>query len=402
MGPENGLNRALPRKTAVTFVLLLGLVSLLADLTYEGARSISGPYLALLGASATAVGIVAGLGEFVGYGLRLVSGYVADRTSRYWAVTVLGYIVNLFAAPLLALASRWETAALLLVCERVGKGIRTPARDAMLSHATKHMGRGWGFAVHEALDQIGAVLGPLVVALVLALRGQYQFAFAILAVPALGAIGVLLLARKLYPRPRDLEVSPPEVQPAGLERTFWLYLAAVALVAVGYTDFPLIAYHFERAAILPASWVPLFYATAMGIDALAALLFGWLFDRLGLVMLVTAVLLSSLFAPLVFLGGAAVALLGTALWGVGMGAQESIVRAAIAEMVPSDRRGSAYGIFNAGYGLFWFVGSAIMGLLYDRSLPLLIGLSVGAQLAAVPVLVLVGRSLSSPSRRLVP
>ncbi len=309
--------------------------------------------------------------------------------------------MNLLAVPLLALASRWETAALLLVCERLGKAVRTPARDAMLSHATKHLGRGWGFGIHEALDQTGAVLGPLAVALVLAMKGQYQVAFAMLVVPALGAIAVLLLARKLYPRPRDLEPAAPELQPRGLERTFWLYLVAVALMAVGYTDFPLIAYHLEREAIVPATWVPLYYAMAMGVDALAALLFGWWFDRLGLAVLVVVVLLSSFFAPLVFLGGAVIALLGMALWGVGMGAQESIVRAAIAEMVPGDRRGSAYGIFNAGYGLFWFVGSAIMGMLYDRSLPLLIGFSVVVQLGAVPVLVLVSRSLSGPSHRVV-
>jgi MFS family permease len=392
---ELGADKVLGRSTAITFVVFLGVVSLFADLTYEGARSISGPYLAVLGAGATAVGIVAGLGELIGYGFRLVSGYIADRTGRYWGVTILGYAVNLLAVPLLALAGRWEVAALLMIMERLGKAIRTPARDAMLSHATQRIGRGWGFGLHEAMDQIGAVLGPLIIAGIVAAQGQYQAAFGVLLIPALCALGVLLLARRLYPRPRDFDVAPPKLEPRGLRHAFWLYLGAVALIAAGYVDFPLIAYHFERTAIVASPWIPLFYALAMGVDALAALLFGWLFDRIGLSVLIVVALLSSLFAPLVFLGGAALALLGMVLWGVGMGAQESIIRAAVADMVPSDRRGAAYGLFNTGYGLFWFIGSATMGLLYDWSLPLLILFSVSTQLGAIPVLVLVSKRVSS-------
>jgi len=375
--------------TALKFVVLLGVVSLFADMTYEGARSITGPYLAVLGASATVVGLVAGFGELIGYGLRLVSGYLSDRTGRYWAITLVGYAVNMLAVPLLALAGNWEIAALLIVAERTGKAIRTPARDAMLSHATSEIGRGWGFGLHEAMDQIGAVLGPLIVAAVLYVRGDYQTGFVLLLIPALLALGVLVAARLIYPHPGELEVDIPAPATRGFSRVFWLYLAAVGLIAAGYADFPLIAYHFEKAATVSASWIPIFYAIAMGVDALAALVFGWLFDRFGLTILVVVALLSALFAPLVFLGGFALALLGMALWGIGMGAQESIMRAAIAGMIPPDRRGTAYGVFNTGYGVFWFAGSALMGVLYDRSLPLLIVFSVIAQLAAIPLLLLV-------------
>jgi MFS family permease len=382
----------LTKGTALRFVVLLGVVSLFGDMTYEGARSITGPYLAVLGASATVVGIVAGFGELIGYGLRLVSGYLSDRTGRYWAITLMGYAVNMLAVPLLALAGNWPLAALLIIAERTGKAIRTPARDAMLSHATSEMGRGWGFGLHEAMDQIGAVLGPLIVALVLYLQGGYATGFALLLIPALLALGVLLAARLLYPHPRDLEVDVPAPATRGFPRLFWLYLAAVALIAAGYADFPLIAYHFEKAATVSASWIPIFYAIAMGVDALAALVFGRLFDRLGLTVLVVVALLSALFAPLVFLGGFALALLGMALWGIGLGAQESLMRAAIGGMVPPDRRGTAYGVFNTGYGVFWFAGSALMGVLYDASLPALIAFSVAAQLAAIPVLLLVSRS----------
>ena len=204
-----------PGASALKFVVLLGVVSLFADMTYEGARSITGPFLALLGASGTAVGLIAGLGELIGYSLRLASGYLADRTGRYWAITLVGYGLNMLAVPLLALAGRWEVAAALIICERMGKAIRTPARDAMLSHATHRVGHGWGFGLHEALDQAGAVVGPLAVAGVLVAGGGYQAAFAMLLVPAAITLGLLLLARWLNPRPRDLEPITPRTTAGG-------------------------------------------------------------------------------------------------------------------------------------------------------------------------------------------
>ena len=379
----------LSKQSALKFVVLIGVVSLFADMTYEGARSITGPYLAVLGATGTIVGVVAGFGELVGYGLRLVSGYISDRTGRYWPITLVGYVINMLAVPLLALAGSWPLAALLMIAERAGKAIRNPPRDAMLSHATQEMGRGWGFGIHEALDQIGAVLGPLIVTAVLYSKGSYQTGFAVLLVPALLALSVLLAARLLYPRPRDLETIFPELETKGFSRKFWLYLVAASLVGAGYVDFPLIAYHFEKASVVSDNWIPVFYAVAMGVDALAALLFGYLFDRIGFSILITVAFVSAFFAPLVLLGGFYLALVGMGLWGVGMGAQESIMRAAIAEMVPANRRASAYGIFNAGYGLLWFLGSALMGFLYDVSISYLILFSVAAQLASVPVFLFV-------------
>lgn len=378
--------KGMTKRTALKFVILLGVVSFFADMTYEGARSITGPYLAVLGAGATAVGVVSGFGELIGYGLRLFSGYFADRTGRYWAVTVIGYGINLLAVPLLVLTQHWETAAVLIVAERMGKAIRTPARDAMLSHATHEMGRGWGFGLHEAMDQIGAMLGPLIVAAVLYFREGYRTSFAILLIPAILALGVLGAARWLYPRPRDLELAPPDLRTEGFPRVFWIYLSAVALIAAGYADFPLIAYHFERVGSVPDSWIPVFYAVAMGVDALAALLFGVLFDKAGFSVLIVSAFFSSLFAPLVFLGSFSLALVGVALWGVGMGAQESVMRAAVAGMAPPQRRGAAYGVFNAGYGIFWFLGSALMEMFYDYSIPALIVFSVVMQLASIPLL----------------
>jgi MFS family permease len=381
---------------ALRFILLVGAVSLFADMTYEGARSITGPYLAVLGASATAVGFVAGFGELIGYAVRLASGYLSDRTGRYWAVTIFGYCVNLLAVPLLALAGSWEAAAALIVLERMGRAIRTPARDAMLSHAAGHTGLGWGFGLHEALDQTGAVLGPLALGAVLYFGGGYRVGFAVLLIPALLALSVLLAARLLYPRPRDFELSGPALEGRGLPSSFWVYLAAVALIAAGYADFPLIAYHFGKAEVIAPAWIPVLYAVAMATDAIAALALGRLFDRIGLATMVLATIGSLLAAPLAFLGGPTAAVVGMALWGVGMGAQESVMRAAIAQIAPAERRGTAYGVFNALYGAAWFAGSVLLGALYDWSVPTLVAASMLLQAAALPVLLWLVRSNRGP------
>ena len=385
------------RAVALRFVVMIGVVSFFADMTYEGARSIGGPYLAVLGASATAVGIIAGFGELVGYGLRLVSGRLSDRTGEYWPITLFGYFIQMLSVPLLALAGRWEVAAFLIVVERTGKAIRNPPRDVMLSHATKEIGHGWGFGLHEALDQFGALVGPLVVAAVLAARGEYRIAFAALLVPAILTLVLITTARFLYPRPRDLEADPPNVETQELPRTYWIYMVGAALVAAGFADFSLVSYHFETAATVPNTWIPIFYAIAMAVSGVGSLVFGRLFDRWGIGVLIPLTILSSLFAPLVFLGGFSVALVGMALWGLGMGVHESIMAAAVASMVPTNRRGSAYGIFNTGYGLFWFVGSALMGILYDVSLTALIAFSVVVELAAIPVFIAVSRRYRTPT-----
>ncbi|MDR5695994.1 MAG: MFS transporter [Armatimonadota bacterium] len=386
------------KQVALRFILLLGIVSLSADVTYEGARSIAGPFFALLGASATAVGMIAGLGELAGYGLRLISGYLADRTKQYWAVTLVGYGLNLFAVPLLALAGRWELAALLFIAERVGKGIRTPARDAMLSHAAATVGRGWGFGLHEMLDQVGAVLGPLVVAAVLYTSGSYRLAFGALLVPALVALVALGVARAQYPHPRDLETTAGGLEARGLPRAFWVYLIAVGFIAAGYVDFSLMAYHFKLRSVAPENWIPVFYAIAMGVDALGALLFGRMYDRAGIGVLTAVPVLSALAAPLVFLGGQGAAWGGVILWGMGIGVQESVMRAAVGGMVGVEKRGSAYGLFNAAFGVFWFLGSALMGMLYDVSLRSLVGFSILTQLAAIPPLLLTAKQFRSAHR----
>src|SRR5712691_2768168 len=378
-------NGVLPRGRAIVFIVFLGVVSLFGDMTYEGARSITGPYLGLLGVTATTIGIVSGFGELMGYGARLASGYLGDRTGRYWAVTIVGYLLNLFAVPLLALAGAWQIAVVLIVAERTGRGIRSPVRDAMLSHAASQTGLGWGFGLHQALDQFGAVLGPLVVSLVLFVGSGYQTAFAWLVIPALLSMAVLLAARFLFPRPHDFELTPPPLERQELAPVFWIYIVAVAFIAAGYADFPLIAYHFDKAQIMPAAWIPILYAIAMGVDGVAALVLGSLFDRIGIRTMILATVASAAAAPLVFLGDFPLAVLGMACWGVGTGAQDSIMRATVSRLAPQHRRATAFGIMNAVYGVAWFAGSVLLGVLYDLSIGAVVLASALLQAAALPI-----------------
>jgi MFS family permease len=381
----DGSVRDLGRRSAIGFVILLGTVSLFADVTYEGARSIAGPYLATLGASAIAVSLAAGSGELVGYGIRLFSGLLTDRSRRYWAITIIGYLINLTAVPLLAFAGNWPFAVALMIAERTGKAIRTPARDAMLSHATQATGRGFGFGLHEAMDQTGAVIGPLALTLVVGGQQGFRTGFAWLAIPAVLSVLTLVAARYFYPHPAALEVKTTELGPKALPSTYWIYLAAAALIAFGYADFPLIAYHFERTQTVSDPAIPAFYALAMLSAALSALIFGRLFDRIGLWANMIAALLASLFALFVFYGGFAGGLVAMVLWGIGMGTQDSILRAFVAEIVVPERRGGAYGVFGAVYGLAWFAGSALMGVLYEPALWALVAGSMLCQWAAALV-----------------
>jgi MFS family permease len=392
---------------AVGAVVLFGIVSLFADVTYEGARSLNGQYLGFLGASAVIVGVASGAGEFLGYALRFAFGYLSDKTGQYWLVTFVGYLINLLAVPTLALVGRWELAVGLIFAERIGKAVRNPARDSLLSHAATRVGVGWGFGLAEALDQIGAVVGPLVVAGVFFFRGNgqaadlgtYHTGYAILLIPALAALGCLGLARIRYPQPSDLESKSPRFGTQGFSRSYWYLLAAAGLVAAGFADFPLIAFHLERTSVAPAQWIPVAYSLAMGVDALTAIIAGRLYDRLGLPVLVVAFAGAALFAPLAFSGSLPMGLVGVGLWGVGMGAQESIMKAAVTNLVPAERRGTAFGLFHTSFGVFWLLGSALMGILYDQAVVYLVAFSVLVQLAAIPLFVLAARQTRNSGSR---
>jgi MFS family permease len=382
------------RRRAVVFIVLIGCVSLFADMTYEGARGIAGPFLGALGASAVAVGFVAGFGEFLGYGVRYFSGRAADRRGRYWPIMIAGYLVNLLSVPLLALAGSWPVAMTLLIAERVGRAIRAPIRGAMLSHAASRTGAGWGFGLHTALDQTGGMMGPLLIAGLLALDQGYHRSFAVLLLPALISLAILAAARLAYPDPRDLELRADRADPtawSGFDRTFRLYTVAAALTAAGFVDFALAAFHLTRARVTPPAWIPLLYALAMAAEGIAALALGRLLDRFGRIVAPAGIAVAALAAPLFFLGGAIPAGIGAALWGVGTATQDTVLHALLARHVPQDRRATAYGLFDALRGGAWLLGSIVLGLLYAASLWALVGLSLALQLAGVLVLSGMGR-----------
>jgi MFS family permease len=377
-------------------IILLGIVSLFGDITYEGARSVAGPYLATLGASASVVGLVAGIGEFFGYALRLASGYLADRTRAYWPLTFIGYGL-LLSIPLLAVAGYWQLAAVLIILERIGKAIRSPARDTMLSYAAKGVGRGWGFAVHEALDQIGAIIGPIVFSLVLLFHGDYHEGFTLLWIPALLSLVVLAIARKKVPSPQKLE-APDEAGKQGdkgkLPRVFWFYTIFTLVSVAGFANFQLISYHLHVEGIVPDAQIPMIYAIAMGVDALAALVVGKTYDRIGLISLLAVPLLTLTIPFLAFSRSYNLVLMGIVLWGMVMGIQETIMRAAIADLTSVERRGFAYGVFNTALGAGWLLGGALMGPLYELSINYLILFAVITELISIPLFFLVKRAAS--------
>ncbi len=383
-------------KLAFRFVLIIGIVNFFADVTYEGARSIIGPFLGSLGASATIVGVVAGLGEMAGFGLRSVTGYFADKTHKYWTLAFVGYAINMFAVPAMALAGNWPMTAGLVIAERTGRAIRKPAMDSMLSQAGHFIGQGWVFGINEALDQTGATLGPLITAYVLYRHGGYRHAFAVLLISAVLCLVTLFVAWFLYRRPYEWQARPArQLSGKGFSKSYWLYMAAGALIAAGFADFSLIAFHFQKTATVPQGMIPVFYAIAMATGAIASLIFGKLLDKFGLPILLLAFGVPAFFAPLVFLDGIRPALAGMILWGLGMGAQDSCLKAVLANIVPPEKRGTAFGVFDTGFGIAWFAGSAIMGALYDKSIPALVAFSVVSQLLALPVMAVANRQKES-------
>lgn len=375
------------------FIILLGIVSLFSDVTHEGASSIRGAYLSLLGASAATIGFVSGLGELVGYSLRFVFGVLTDKTKKYWMMTLLGYTIDLLAVPALALVHEdgWIVACFLLVLERMGKAIKKPAKNTIMSFAASQEGAGKSFAIQEALDQIGAFLGPVLLYVVMLLKQGsayevYATCFAVLAIPAFLTLGLLFFAKYKFPNPENFEPEPEEVVPFKLKPSFLLYIAAISLFAFGFIDFSLITMHVAKLQLLGDSQLPLLYAGAMIVDAFAALFFGKLYDTKGIRALVSSTAISALFALFVFGFRMTWAIiLGVCLWGIGMGAQESILKAVVTNILPKQNRASGYGIFEFSFGVFWFLGSWLMGVLYDFSMPLLILVSIVGQLAAIPL-----------------
>ncbi|MCH4155694.1 MAG: MFS transporter [Muribaculaceae bacterium] len=385
---------------AMAFIILFGMVSMMSDVVHEGAASIHGAFLSLLGASAGTIGFVSGLGELTGYSLRYVFGRITDRTRSYWPMTIIGYALDIIAVPALALVGPhgWIAACVLLIVQKMGKAIKKPAKDTILSFAASQEGVGKSFAIQEMLDQIGAFLGPLLLYVVMLLKTSgstyqiYSFCFAVLAIPGAITLILLFITRRNFPHPEKFEPEPKEYVPFLMRRQFILYIAGISLFAFGFVDYSMVAMHIARTwcvvqtSFINATTLPLLYSGAMLIDAVAAMVFGIMFDRRGSRALVLSTLLSAPAAILIFAAHSVAALLvGLALWGIGMGAQESVLKAAVTTMVPKSSRATGYGLFECSFGIFWFLGSWLIGILYDFSIPVMVSVSLVAQLAAIPL-----------------
>ena len=382
-------------KKAFLFLLLLGFISLLSDFTHEGARSIYGPYLGLLGVSAFMVSFTSGFGELIGQAFRLITGPIADKTKKYWLMMFIGYALNLLVIPLLMFVQPniYVVAIILILLERVGKGIRAPAKSALTSFTTPHLGAGKSFAIQEAMDQFGAFLGPIFVFTILNFNqgselNGYQLAFGLLGIFAILTLLILVIARVKYPKPDAFE-KQTEKKPIKGNIAFIYYMVGIALIGFGFIDYPVLAFHMTQVNLIDVTWVPLLYALAMGVDAIAALIFGSLYDKKGLLSLIVATSISLWSAPVFFLISNEVGIiLGVILWGIGMGAQESILKAVISNLVSKDKRATAYGIFYTVFGVAWFLGSLVVGALYDINILYIVLLSSFIEGSAVVLLII--------------
>ena len=391
---------------AMIFIILFGIVSLFSDMTHEGASSIRGAYMSLLGASAGAIGFVSGLGELIGYSMRYVFGKLTDKTKRYWLMTIAGYVLDVLAVPALALVGEhgWIAACGLLIIQRMGKAIKKPAKDTIMSFAASQEGLGKSFGIQEVLDQIGAFLGPVLLYVVMLFKTEgstfetYSRCFAVLAVPGAITILLLLITKYKFPNPENFEPEEKRFTPFKVKKEFIFYIAGISLFAFGFIDYSIIIMHVsktytnisaqltETSSLVNSGTLPLLYAGAMLVDAVAALVFGLMYDKKGVKALAWSTVISAPFAILVFgTKSTSALLLGIALWGVGMGAQESILKAAVTKMVPKSSRATGYGVFECSFGVFWFLGSWLLGVLYDISIPAMITVSVVSQLAAIPL-----------------
>jgi MFS family permease len=372
----------------VSLILFLGIVSLFADITYEGARSIIGQYLFVLGSSSLFVGFIAGFGEFIGYFLRILFGYLADKTKNYWSFMIIGYSLNVFSVPLLAFTNNYLIAGILVLLERLGKAIRTPSRDTIISFIGAKYGSGISFGIHEFLDQIGALSGPLLIFLILSLsKNNYKLSFLILIIPAILCLIFLFWTKMKFSNISEIEIRGKRYESFKSSKKFWIYTIAIGFVSFGFIDFALISYHYKKINLFEPNIIAILYSIAMITDAISSIILGKLFDKFSIKVLLISILLTSFSSPLLFLfNEKMIIFLAIILWGIGIGSQESIMRAYISNIIKKEERATAFGIFNSIYGFSWFIGSLMIGYLYSLSLTYMVILSFSFQIFGLLIL----------------
>lgn len=374
----------------IRFIILLGVISLFSDMTYEGARSIAGPYLAYLGANPILISAVCGVGEFLAYGLRVISGYIGDRTKKHHVLMAIGYIFNIISIPVIGFVNSWQSVASLLFLERTGKAIRTSSRDLVLSRASKSVGGGFTFGLHHALDQLGAITGPVMISIIFSLTQNYSPCFKILFFPAVIAVIIFFMVLSRYPELKVeteiIEIKSEKIKYA-LNKRFWIYISFVFFIAMGYLNFPLIAYHVKNKNLINEGFIPLYYALGMGAGALSGIFTGRLFDKIGIKILFYSISIPVFFSVFILCGTGYMFALGIILWGVGLGVQESIMKGVITDIVSASNRGIAFGIYNFTYGISLMLSGIIMGYLYFHFKFALVSFSMIVELIAILILV---------------
>ncbi|HDD25795.1 MAG TPA: MFS transporter [Acidilobales archaeon] len=359
------------RREAYRIILLFGVISLLGDIIYEGARGIIAPYMRSLGASPEIVGLVTGIADILSYGVRLPAGIYADITGRYWGFTFAGYGL-LISIPLMALGGTWVLIAILYLFERMGKGLRSPARDVLLSVPSTKVGTAKGFALHEVLDQVGAVLGPLILASILYLTLSYSMSFASLAIPYALLMGTLVITRGIYVKTIRITIKKNvrhgfqalNLRPLG--KNFILYMMAIAFWGLGFISYEIFSYFVKD--YIPDYEILILYSIAMLVDALGAVLISFTYEKWGFLTLITLPIVSSILPFTATIGLRLYVYLTAGLIGIVIGITETIVRASIADMIPIEYRGTAYGIFNITLGFSLLIGKVITAKIFKTYL----------------------------------
>lgn len=365
---------------AVTVILLFGIISMLGDVVYETARSVNSQYLNLLGISAAKVGLVFGIGEFLGYSLRLIAGMLSDKSGKYWTFMFVGYGM-LLVVPLMGFTRKWDVLIIFILMERIGKALRNPAKDTILSKVSENqVGVGFAFGLQEALDQVGAFIGPLIFTMVFYFTGrngiaQYQLGYKLLVI---AVIFLMIFLSYTYYRVRKDELIPRiakrEFQTERLKPIFWVYTAFTFFCMLGFVNFSTTGYHLKNNNLMSDGDITLLYSMAMAADALTALLVGKAYDHIkiktgmktgGLLVLMAIPFITLLLPFLTLSSSIPLIVVGMMVFGIVMGTHETVMRSAIADITPFNKRGTSYGVFNTVYGFALFGGSALMGWLYD-------------------------------------
>ncbi|MFN4219890.1 MAG: MFS transporter [bacterium] len=388
-------------------LLTLSSVALFSDIVYEGSRSIASPFMYSKEASIIFVSFIAGLGEFINYFFRILFGYLADKTKKYWSFLITGYILTAFSVPLLAFANNYTTVGLLLLTERLGKAIRSPSKDTIISYIGHKYGQGFTFGIHELIDQAGAIIAPLIIGMILIFsNNNYKTAFLFLTIPGIISLILLFFAKLKFSKIIDNEIIENKKKENNKKtnflknKNFWIYILGMSLFGFGFTNFFLISYHYKSLNIFEPSGIAFLYSIAMLFDGLFAIIIGKLFDNFGIKILILCIFLSLLSTPLLFLSAWNwVIVVAIGLWGIGVAMQESVMKSYISNITSVDERATAFGIFNSIYGISNLVGAAILGYFYKFSVINMILFSVFLQLLGILFLAIIIKKEDTQNHR---